>query len=473
MKTYDKVFIDGRWVPAGGEPIDVFEPGTGMPWAQVYGTRPAGVDQAVQAARRAFPAWSNSPREVRLRYLSALQKQLEARTDELAATVTREVGMPISASRAVQIQLPTGLISSYMKVLEEYEFVEPCGNAQVERTPVGVVGCITPWNYPLNQVIMKVIPALAAGCTVVLKPSEVAPLTAFMLAEALEAIDFPPGVLNIVCGLGGETGQALIEHPDVDMLSFTGSTATGRRVYQAAAEDFKRVALELGGKSAAVVLPDGDLQAAIRNTMGMTCLNSGQTCIALTRLVVPESLHDQACELAAAMAEAFQPGDPLDEKTRLGPLASAAQRDKVQEYIQIGIDEGHRLVAGGLGAPTGLEKGYFVKPTIFGNVDPQSRLAQEEIFGPVLCIIPYRDDDEAQAIGIANGTPYGLSGAVWSADTERAGRVASQLRTGQVFVNGARPNPFAPFGGFGHSGVGREKGKWGMEEFLEIRTVYY
>src|SRR5690625_4269738 len=333
MKTYDKVFIDGRWVPAGGEPIDVFEPGTGMPWAQVYGTRPAGVDQAVQAARRAFPAWTNSPREVRLRYLSALQKQLEARTDELAATVTREVSMPISASRAVQIQLPTGLISSYMKVLEEYEFVEPCGNAQVERTPVGVVGCITPWNYPLNQVIMKVIPALAAGCTVVLKPSEVAPLTAFMLAEALEAIDFPPGVLNIVCGLGSETGQALIEHPDVDMLSFTGSTATGRRVYQAAAEDFKRVALELGGKSAAVVLPDGDLQAAIRNTMGMTCLNSGQTCIALTRLVVPESLHDQACELAAAMAEAFQPGDPLDEKTRLGPLASAAQRDKVQEYI--------------------------------------------------------------------------------------------------------------------------------------------
>lgn len=334
---------------------------------------------------------------------------------------------------------------------------------------MGVVGCITPWNYPLHQVILKVVPALAAGCTIVLKPSEVSPQSAFILAEILDGTDLPKGVFNMVCGLGQEVGDTLIKHPKVRMVSFTGSTRTGHLIAHAAADDFKRIALEMGGKSASIILPDADLEASVKGSF-MNCLqNSGQTCTALTRLLVHKDQHDQACEIAGAIANGVKLGDPLDENTRLGPLASADQRDKVRGYIKLGIEEGATLVAGGAEAPEGLENGYFVKPTVFGNVDPNSRIAQEEIFGPVLCVIPYETEEEA--IRIANGTAYGLSGAVFSGDQEKAKKVAGKMRTGQVFVNGGAFNPLAPFGGFGHSGIGREFGKWGLEEFLEVRAL--
>ena len=334
---------------------------------------------------------------------------------------------------------------------------------------MGVVGCITPWNYPLHQVILKVVPAIAAGCTVVLKPSEIAPQSAYILADILDQTDLPEGVFNLVCGEGHTVGDTLIKHPDVNMVSFTGSTRTGSLIAHAAADDFKRFALEMGGKSASVILSDADLAKAVKGTVNNCLLNSGQTCTALTRMLVPAQKHDEACELAANAVAKMTPGNPLEETTRLGPLASAQQRDKVIDFINIGIKEGATLVAGGPEAPEGCDKGYFVKATVFGNVKPDSRIAQEEIFGPVLCVIPYQD--EAEAIEIANGTAYGLSGAVWSADDAHAKKVAGKLRTGQVFVNGGDFNPLAPFGGFGHSGIGREFGKWGLEEFLEVRSL--
>jgi acyl-CoA reductase-like NAD-dependent aldehyde dehydrogenase len=377
--------------------------------------------------------------------------------------------MPIKLSKGIQAGLPITITGSYLEMLPDYPFTETSGNSEVQYTPVGVVGCITPWNYPLHQVILKVVPALAAGCTVVLKPSEIAPQSAYILAEILDGTDLPAGAFNLVCGLGQEVGDTLIKHPDVKMVSFTGSTRTGHLIAHAAADDFKRYALEMGGKSASVVLPDADLTAAVKGTINNCLLNSGQTCTALTRLLVPADRHDEACELAKAAMEKMTPGHPLEETTRLGPLASAQQRDKVLDYIKLGIEEGATLVAGGPEVPEGLDKGFFVKGTVFGNVKPDSRIAQEEIFGPVLCIIPYQD--EADAIRIANGTAYGLSGAVFSADQDRAKQVAGQMRTGQVFVNGGAFNPLAPFGGFGHSGVGREFGKWGLEEFLEVRAL--
>jgi len=471
MKSYDKVFIDGRWQACPSDTIEVFEAGTGEVMATIPGARAETMNEAVQAARRAFPAWSQTSPEERAKYLKALHEQLVARNEELAVTITREVGMPIKLSRMIQAGMPANTAAVYLRLLGEFKFTETLGNSEIQYAPVGVVGAITPWNYPLHQILLKVAPALAAGCTVVLKPSEIAPINAFMLAEMIEAIGLPPGVFNLVSGVGLEVGNALINHPEVDMISFTGSTRTGRTIAHAAAETFKRVALEMGGKSASVVLDDADLEAAVKGTVSNCYLNSGQTCTALTRLLVPAALHDQACEIAVAAAAKMTPGDPLDENTRLGPLASAMQRDKVRDYIRIGQEEGAKLLIGGAEPPEGLERGYFVRPTVFGNVRPDMRIAQEEIFGPVLSIIPYRD--EAEAIAIANGTIYGLSGAVWSADKERAKRVASQLRTGQVIVNGGRFNPEAPFGGFKQSGLGREAGKWGLEEFLEPRSLQF
>ncbi|RFA27252.1 aldehyde dehydrogenase family protein [Alkalilimnicola ehrlichii] len=469
MQTYDKVFIDGRWQACGDERAEVFEAATGEVMATIPRAGEAELNQAVEAARRAFPTWSQTPLDERMKYIHKLYEQLKARSDEIATTVAKEVGTPIKLARSIQAGLPIGITGSYLKILPEFPFVETVGNSEIQQVPVGVVGAVTPWNYPLHQIILKVVPALGAGCTVVLKPAEVAPCTAFILAEIFEAIDLPPGVFNLVSGPGRVVGNALIQHPDVDMLSFTGSTNTGRQFFHAAAEDFKRLALELGGKSASIILPDADLEAAVKGTVNNCYLNSGQTCTAHTRMLVPAQLHDQACEIAAAVAERFTPGNPLDEKTRLGPLASASQRDIVQEFIRAGMQEDAKLIAGGPEAPEGLDGGYFVRATVFGNVDPQARIAQEEIFGPVLSIIPYRDEQEA--VAIANSTKYGLSGGVWSGDQERAKRVASQMRTGQVAVNGGQFNPFAPFGGFGHSGLGREMGKWGLEEFLEVRSL--
>jgi betaine-aldehyde dehydrogenase len=340
----------------------------------------------------------------------------------------------------------------------------------VVREPVGVVGAITPWNYPLHQITLKVAPALAAGCTVVLKPSEVAPFNAFILAEAAESVGLPKGVLNVVTGYGADAGEALVKHPGVDMISFTGSTRAGKRISELAAQTVKRVALELGGKSASVILDDADLPAAVKGTVNGCYLNSGQTCTALTRMLVPESKYEEAARLAADAAKSFTVGDPLAETTRLGPLTSKAQLERVRSYIKKGIEEGAELVAGGAEPPEGVPAGgYYVRPTVFGKVKNDMTIAQEEIFGPVLSIIPYKDEEDA--VRIANDTVYGLAGAVWSRDETRAQRVARRIRAGQVDVNGGAFNMNAPFGGFKQSGHGREAGVYGLEEFLEYKSL--
>ncbi|TBW51858.1 aldehyde dehydrogenase family protein [Marinobacter halodurans] len=469
MKDLSKLYIDGQWEDWAGETLDVHEAATGEVMARVPAAGRDEMERAIAAAHSAFDNWSESSLGERLKVLEQLLDGLKSRADEIAETVSREVGMPLKLAGQIQAGMPIVTTKTYLKLLPEFAFTEQVGNSEVQYAPVGVVGCITPWNYPLHQVMLKIVPAIAAGCTVVLKPSEIAPGTAFILAEILDQTDLPRGVFNMVCGLGQTAGDTLIKHPQVNMVSFTGSTRTGHLIAHAAADDFKRYALEMGGKSASVILPDADLKAAVKGTVNNCLLNSGQTCTALTRMLVPVSRHDEACELAAEAVAKMTPGNPLEETTRLGPLASAQQRDKVFDYIRLGQEEGATLVAGGAGAPDGLEQGYFAKATVFGNVKPDSRLAQEEIFGPVLCVIPYTD--EAEAIRIANGTAYGLSGAVWSGDADKAKQVAGKLRTGQVFVNGGAFNPQAPFGGFGHSGVGREFGKWGLEEFLEVRSL--
>ena len=469
MKDLSRNYINGQWVDWQGDTLDVFEAATGEVMARVPASDRDQMNQAIAAADQAFESWSESSLNQRLKVLEQLHAGLKERRGEIAETISREVGMPIKLATGIQAGLPATVTESYLKLLPDFAFTEQVGNSEVQYAPVGVVGCITPWNYPLHQVILKIVPAIAAGCTVVLKPSEIAPQSAYILAEILDGTDLPKGVFNLVCGLGETVGDTLINHPDVRMVSFTGSTRTGSLIAHAAAEDFKRFALEMGGKSASVVLPDADLGAAVKGTVNNCLLNSGQTCTALTRLLVPADRHDEACELAAAAVAKMTPGNPLEDTTRLGPLASAQQRDKVRDFIQIGLDEGATLVAGGPDAPQGCDQGYFVQATVFGNVKPDSRIAQEEIFGPVLSIIPYTD--EADALRIANGTAYGLSGAVWSADQDKAKQVAGKLRTGQVFVNGGAFNPLAPFGGFGHSGLGREFGKWGLEEFLEVRSL--
>ena len=457
MNNLSKNYINGQWVTWAGDTIDVHEAGTGDVIARVPASDREQMEQAIAAADAAFGIWSESTLDQRIKVLEQLHAGLKERAGEIAETVCREVGMPIKLATGIQAGLPATVTKSYLTMLPDFPFAEQSGNSEVQKAPVGVVGCITPWNYPLHQVILKIVPAIAAGCTVVLKPSEIAPQSAYILADILDGTDLPKGVFNLVCGEGQTVGDTLIKHSDVRMVSFTGSPRTGHLIAHAAADDFKRIALEMGGKSASVILPDADLGAAVKGTVNNCLLNSGQTCTALTRMLVPADRHDEACELAAAAVAKMTPGNPLEETTRLGPLASAQQRDKVIDYIRLGIEEGHTLVAGGPEAPEGCDKGYFVKATVFGNVKPDSRLAQEEIFGPVLCVIPY--NDEAEAIRIANGTPYGLSGAVWSGDADKAKKVASKLRTGQVFVNGGAFN------------IGREFGKWGLEEFLEVRSL--
>ena len=377
--------------------------------------------------------------------------------------------MPMNLSMMIQAGLPLMDMGSMAEVLSNFAWEEQMGSSLIVREPVGVVGCITPWNYPLHQIAAKVGPALAAGCTVVLKPSEVAPLNAFILAEVVEEAGLPAGVFNLVTGVGPVVGEAIASHPMIDMVSFTGSTRAGKRVAQLAAETVKKVALELGGKSANVVLEDADLSKAIPDAVAKCYLNSGQTCSALTRLIVPRSKLAEVEQIAAATAQAFTPGDPFAETTRLGPLVSAAQRDRVRGYIQKGIDEGAKLVTGGVEAPEGLEKGFFVQPTVFSEVRRDMTIAQEEIFGPVLSILPYDTEDEA--VDIANDSQYGLAGGVWSADPEKAKAVARRMRTGQVEVNGGAFNPIAPFGGYKQSGVGRELGRIGFEEFLETKAL--
>ncbi len=472
MQLHDKLYINGQWTaPSSSKSIDVINASTEEVMGRVPEGTQADVDKAVAAARAAFGPWSTTPAAERAGYLSKIHEGLKARSQEIGSLIAGEVGMPVKLATMIQAGSPTAIFGIYAELLSSFAFEERVGNSLVLREPVGVVAAITPWNYPLHQTAAKVAAALAAGCTVVLKPSAVAPLNAFVLAEIIHAAGLPAGVFNLVTGYGSTVGEALVKHPDVDMVSFTGSTRAGVRVSQLAAARVKRVALELGGKSASVILEDADLAAAVKGTVNSCFLNSGQTCSAHTRMVVPESKYEEAAKIAVELAKSFTVGDPFGGSAKLGPLISSEQRDIVRRYIKKGIEEGAELLAGGPDAPEGLPKGYYVKPTVFGRVNPNSTIAQEEIFGPVLSIITCKDEDEA--VQIANGTPYGLAGAVWSKDEEHAKKVAKRMRTGQVDINGGPFNARAPFGGYKQSGNGRELGRFGLEEFLEYKSLQF
>ena len=470
MRIYDQLYINGEWVGSrSSDSIEVRDAATEAVIATVPAGSPEDVDLAVTAARAAFGSWAATPVARRSDYLQSIADGLTARVDEIARIITAEVGMPFKLSQRIQAALPPQVMASTARIAREFQFEERVGNALVIKEAVGVVGAITPWNYPLHQAVAKVAPALAGGSTVVLKPSELAPLSAFILAEAVHASGLPRGVFNLVCGTGPVVGEAIARHPDVDMISFTGSTRAGKRVSELAAGSVKRVALELGGKSASIVLDDADLGRAIKGTIGSCFLNSGQTCTALTRLLIPESRYREAAQLAVETAKTYVPGDPMKDDTRLGPLISGTQRERVRDYIRKGVAEGAELLLGGAEPPPGLARGYFVQPTVLGRVKPGMTVEQEEIFGPVLSIISYRDEEDA--VRIANDTIYGLAGAVWSGDEERARRVARRIRAGKIDVNGGPFNLLAPFGGYKQSGHGREFGRWGLEEFLEIKSM--
>ena len=466
----DRLYIGGEWVAATSRiRIDVHESGTGEVMAEVAETTELDIDRAVQAAAAAYPAWSATPPTERADYLEAISRGIAERTEELARSIAREVGTPIRHSRAIQVGNPIQIIAGTTRAIRDFQFQEEIGNVLVVCEPAGVVAAITPWNYPLQQVVAKVAPALAAGCTVVLKASEVAPLTAFMLAEIADAVGLPGGVLNVLTGTGSTAGEGLVSHPLVDLISFTGSTRAGRRISQLAAETVTPLTLELGGKSASVLLPDADIEKAAKFAVYNAFLNAGQTCTALTRLLVPQADQERAVAVAVDTALKLGLGDPLDESTRLGPLASQAQLERVRGYIRQGIAEGARLVTGGAESPQGLDRGYFVAATVFADVRPEMTIAQEEIFGPVLSVIPYRD--ETEALEIANGTRYGLAGAVWSGDQDRAVAFARRLQAGTIEVNGGAFNLSAPFGGVKQSGHGREFGRYGLAEFLVAKSL--
>jgi len=470
MEVRDKLYINGAWVSSTGTgSIEVVNAAT----EEVMGSIPKGtaedVDRAARGASDAFAQWSKTSVDERSKTLVRVQEALTARTADIATLISKEVGMPFTLSNLIQVGLPIMSFATMSQIVREIAFEEEISSSLVVREPIGVVGCIAPWNYPLHQICAKVAPAIAAGCTVVLKPSVVAPLNVFVLAEVFDEIGLPAGVFNLVTGPGTVVGEAISSHPLIDMVSFTGSTRAGKRVMQLAADNVKRVALELGGKSPNVILEDADLSKAVPSGVSACFLNSGQTCSALTRMIVPRSRLAEVENLAVQAAATYKPGDPFDPETRLGPLVSASQRERVRGYIKKGVEEGAKLLCGGAEAPEGLEKGYYVRPTVFSEVTNDMTIAKEEIFGPVLSIIPY--DTEEEAVRIANDTVYGLAGGVWAGDKERAQEVARKLRTGQVEVNGGRFNPMAPFGGYKQSGIGRELGHYGLEEYLEVKAI--
>ncbi len=472
--VYPAHYINGQWLKAQSpQTLPVHDSSTEALMATVPSGTAAEAEAAVLAARAAFEGWSALPVETRAAYLDKVSAGIKARSEELALAIAREVGMPLKMARAVQVGGPAWHWGNFAKVARNFEWEKKVGNSLVVREPIGVVGCITPWNFPLSQITLKIAPAMVAGCTVVLKPSEIAPVNAMLLAEIIHEAGLPPGVFNLVNGLGPVVGEVLATHPEVDMLSFTGSTRAGKRVSELASQSVKRVTLELGGKSASVILDDADLEAAVKGTVSACMLNSGQTCSAHTRMLVPAGRYEEVKALAQAAIAKFNIGPSLDEGSRLGPLVSAAQRDRVLGFIRTGIEEGADVMAGGAAAPAmekGEGKGYFVQPTILG-IKASDTLAQEEIFGPVLVVIAYQDEDDA--VAIANNTIYGLGGAVWSGTDEHALKVARRLRTGQVDINGGPFNSQAPFGGYKQSGNGRENGVYGLEEFLEFKALQF
>jgi acyl-CoA reductase-like NAD-dependent aldehyde dehydrogenase len=468
--AYEKFLIDGQWVaPHGRGVLEVVSPST----EAVIGRIPAGdatdVDRAVAAARRAFEDWAETAPRARAECLRRIAHGMLDRKDELVEVIIDELGSQRLLTAMYMVTFPASTIAFYAQLLESYVFEETIGNSTVLKEPVGVVAAITPWNYPLHQIVAKVGPALAAGCTIVLKPPTETPLSCYMFAEIVADSGVPPGVFNFVTGNGSVVGAALAGHPDVDMVSFTGSTEAGIRVAEIAAKTVKKVSLELGGKAASVILEDADFEKAVRASVNHSYINCGQTCAAWTRMLVPASRHDEAVAIAKDEATKVTVGDPKRGEARLGPVVSDKQRESIRAYIRKGVAEGATLVAGGAEPPPGYERGYYMRPTVFANVTNEMTIAQEEIFGPVCTIMPFRDDDDA--VRIANGTIYGLGGAVWSADAARAKRVARRIRTGQLDINGAPFNPIAPFGGVKQSGNGRELGRYGLDEYLEPKAL--
>lgn len=469
MGKHGHHYVDGDWVPSGGDVHVVVNPSTEEPLAEIRLSTASDVDGAVTAARRAFGAWSAMPATERGKYVAALRDALTARMSEIGGMIADEVGSPLQFATFAQAGAPIAVADSYVALADEFERESATGLQLLRREPVGVVAAITPWNYPLHQIICKLAPALVAGCTMVWKPSEVAPLTGFVLTEMLDEIGLPRGVFNLLPGTGPDVGEALAAHPDVDMVSFTGSTTSGTRVAALAAPNVTRVALELGGKSALVVLDDADLEAAIQTGVSACFLNTGQTCAAWTRLIVPHDLMGEATEMATAVAESMKVGPAREEGTVLGPVVSALQRDRVQRHIRRAVDDGATLASGGTEPPPGLDKGFFVQPTVFGDVVPEMAIAQDEVFGPVLAVMAH--DGDEHAVEVANATRYGLHGGVYSADQARALEVARGMRTGTVDINGIKPGVAGPFGGFKHSGIGRELGVYGLDEYCELKGI--
>lgn len=463
-------YINGHWVkPHGTHVIDVINPATERPCSQIAVGDATDVDLAVKAAHAAFPVWSTSTREDRLAVLERILHVYKRHTEDMAQAISLEMGSPIARARDSQSWAGMAHLEEMISALKTFVFDELQGDILITREPVGVCGLITPWNWPMNQIVCKVAPALAAGCTMVLKPSEIAPLSALVFAEILDEAGVPPGVFNLVNGDGPTVGEALARHPDIDMISLTGSTQAGIAVAKLAADTVKRVHQELGGKSPNIVLPDADFADAIRRGVKGCYSNSGQSCDAPTRLIVPRDRMEEAMALAKETADSVRLGSPTSEETQLGPVVSETQYNRIQALIQKGIDEGATLVTGGMGKPAGLETGYYVRPTVFGNVQPEMTVSREEIFGPVLSIIAY--DDEEHAIRIANDTPYGLAAYVQSGDLSHARKVARRLRAGNVNINGADWTVAAPFGGYGQSGNGRECSRWGLADFVEIKAI--
>ena len=470
MHERPHLYIDGSWVEPNGEgTIEVINPAS----EGVIGSVPVGSESdanaAVEAARAAFTGWSESTIDERSNYLNLLSSALKDRGEEIAELITSEVGTPIEYSRMAMVGTPRVVSRSYAKILDGFAWEEEIRNSIVVKEPIGVVAMITPWNFPLHQIIGKVAPAIAAGCTMVLKPSKEAPLNAFVLADILDEIGLPNGVFNLISGHGREIGETLASHPEVDMVSFTGSTNAGVRVSELAAPSVKRVTLELGGKSANIILDDADIPRSASSAIYSCFANSGQECSALTRLLIPEDSREEVVEVIASKIGRYTVGDPMDGTSKCGPLVSKRQQESVSRYISTGIDEGATLVAGGEGMPDDLDSGFYVRPTVFADVTPEMTVFREEIFGPVLCITTYSNVEEA--IELANDSEYGLSGGVWSGDESRAMKVARKLRTGQVSINGGAFNVTAPFGGYKKSGLGRELGVHGMEEFLETKSI--